>query len=182
MAVSYWFFFAKTKQIELLEDVLSHNAQDIISLCVLLNHMADLYLHPEKIRFSEDVYSMGRALERINRTENARHCYRLARRGRMGDSAGTALAMSYRRTGEKEQAAEIWREMIRERRGGILPYVELAKYEEHVRRDVKAALELTEKAMLLLSEPVLREGGTVQETKNELQYRRQRLMRKLKER
>jgi hypothetical protein len=100
----------------------------------------------------------------------------------MGDSAGTALAMSYRRTGEKEQAAEIWREMIRERRGGILPYVELAKYEEHVRRDVKAALELTEKAMLLLSEPVLREGGTVQETKNELQYRRQRLMRKLKER
>jgi hypothetical protein len=177
-----YFTYLKTKQIELLEDVLSHNAQDIISLCVLLNHMADLYLHPEKIRFSEDVYSMGRALERINRTENARHCYRLARRGRMGDSAGTALAMSYRRAGEKEQAAEIWREMIRERRGGILPYVELAKYEEHVRRDVKAALELTEKAMLLLSEPVLREGGTVQETKNELQYRRQRLMRKLKER
>lgn len=177
-----YFTYLKTKQIELLEDVLSHNAQDIISLCVLLNHMADLYLHPEKIRFSEDVYSMGRALERINRTENARHCYRLARRGRMGDSAGTALAMSYRRAGEKEQAAEIWREMIRERRGGVLPYVELAKYEEHVRRDVKAALELTEKAMLLLSEPVLREGGTVQETKNELQYRRQRLMRKLKER
>ena len=177
-----YFTYLKTKRIELLEDVLSHNAQDIISLCVLLNHMADLYLHPEKIRFSEDVYSMGRALERINRTENARHCYRLARRGRMGDSAGTALAMSYRRSGEKEQAAEIWKEMIRERRGGVLPYVELAKYEEHVRRDVKAALEFTEKALFLLSEPVLREGGTVQETKNELQYRRQRLMRKLKER
>ena len=177
-----YFTYLKTKQIELLEDVLHHNAQDIISLCVLLNHMAELYLHPEKIRFSEDVYSMGRALERINRTENARHCYRLARRGRMGDSAGTALAMSYRRSGEKEQAAEIWREMIRERRGGALPYVELAKYEEHIRKDMKAALELTEKALFLLSEPVLREGGTVQETKNELQYRRQRLMRKLKER
>ena len=177
-----YFTYLKTKQIGLLEDVLSHNAQDIISLCVLLNHMADLYLHPEKIRFSEDVYSMGRALERINRTEKARHCYRLARRGRMGDSAGTALAMSYRRSGEKEQAAEIWKEMIRERRGGVLPYVELAKYEEHVRRNAKAALEFTEKALFLLSEPVLREGGTVQETKNELQYRRQRLMRKLKER
>ena len=177
-----YFTYLKTKQIGLLEDVLSHNAQDIISLCVLLNHMADLYLHPEKIRFSEDVYSMGRALERINRTEKARHCYRLARRGRMGDSAGTALAMSYRRSGEKEQAAEIWKEMIRERRGGVLPYVELAKYEEHVRRDAKAALEFTEKALFLLSEPVLREGGTVQEAKNELQYRRQRLMRKLKER
>ena len=144
--------------------------------------MADLYLHPEKIRFSEDVYSMGRALERINRTENARHCYRLARRGRMGDSAGAALAMSYRRSGEREKAAEIWREMIREHRGGIVPYVELAKYEEHVRRNIPAALELTEKALLLASEPVLRESGTVQESKNELQYRRQRLMKKLKER
>ena len=119
----------KTKQVSLLDDILKHNAQDIASLCVLLNHMADLYLHPEKIRFSEDVYSMGRALERINRTENARHCYRLARRGRMGDSAGAALAMSYRRSGEREKAAEIWREMIREHRGGIVPYVELAKYE-----------------------------------------------------
>ena len=177
-----YFTYLKTKRIELLEDVLKHNAQDIMSLCVLLNHMADLYLHPEKIRFSEDVYSMGRALEKINRTENARHCYRLAQRGRMGDSAGTALAMSYRRSGDREQAAEIWREMVRERRGGVQPYVELAKYEEHVRRDPKAALDWTEKALFLLSEPVLREGGTVQETKNELQYRRQRLMRKLKER
>ena len=177
-----YFTFLKTKQASLLEDVLKHNAQDIASLCVLLNHMADLYLHPEKIRFSEDVYSMGRALERINRTENARHCYRLARRGRMGDSAGTALAMSYRRSGEREAAAEIWREMVRENRGGILPYVELAKHEEHVRRDVKAALEWTDRALFQLSEPMLREGETVQEWKNELQYRRQRLMRKLKER
>ena len=177
-----YFTYLKTKQISLLDDILKHNAQDIASLCVLLNYMADLYLHPEKIRFSEDVYSMGRALERINRTENARHCYRLARRGRMGDSAGTALAMSYRRCGEREQAAEIWREMIREHRGGVVPYVELAKYEEHVRRNIPAALELTERALMLLSEPALRAGGTVQEGKNELQYRRQRLLRKLKER
>jgi hypothetical protein len=60
--------------------------------------------------------------------------------------------------------------------------VELAKYEEHVRRNIPAALELTEKALLLASEPVLRESRTVQESKNELQYRRQRLMKKLKER
>jgi hypothetical protein len=100
----------------------------------------------------------------------------------MGDSAGAALAMSYRRTGEREEAAGIWREMIREHRGGTVPYVELAKYEEHVRRNIPAALELTEKALLLASEPVLRESRTVQESKNELQYRRQRLMKKLKER
>ncbi len=177
-----YFTYLKTKQTSLLEDVLKHNAQDIASLCVLLNHMADLYLHPEKIRFSEDVYSMGRALERIHRTENARRCYRLARRGRMGDSAGCALAMSYRRRGEKEAAAEVWREMVREKRGGATPYIELAKYEEHTRRDFAAALEWTEKALMAVSEPTITESATVQETKNELQYRRQRLLRKLKER
>ena len=177
-----YFSYLKTKRIELLDDILRHNAQDIISLCVLLNHMADLYLHPEKIAFSEDVYSMGRALERLDRTEHARNCYRLARLGRMGGDAGTALAMSYRRKGEREQAAEIWEEMVRERKGGAVPYVELAKYEEHVRKNIPAALEWTEKALILLSEPVLREDGTVQEQKNELQYRRQRLLRKLKER
>ena len=99
----------------------------------------------------------------------------------MGDSAGTALAVSYRRCGEREEAAKIWQEMIHERRGGIMPYVELAKYEEHIRKDPASALKLTEQALSLISEPVLRESGTVQEEKNELQYRRQRLIRKLKE-
>ena len=47
-----YFTYLKTGQMSLLDDILKHNAQDIVSLCVLLNHMADLYLHPEKIRFS----------------------------------------------------------------------------------------------------------------------------------
>ena len=176
-----YFTYLKTGQMELLDDILKHNAQDIASLCVLLNHMADLYLHPEKIRFSEDVYSMGRALERVEKTEQARKCYRLASRGRMGDRASSALAVSYRRAGQREEAAEVWREMIRTGRGGAAPYIELAKYEEHIRRDLPAALRLTEQAMVRLSEPGLGRDPTVQEMKNELQYRWQRLKRKLKE-
>ena len=176
-----YFDYLKTKQISLLDDVLRHNAQDIASLCVLLNHMADLYLHPEKIRFSEDVYSMGRALEKTDHPEDARRCYRLASRGRMGDAASAALAVSYRRCGDRENAARVWEQMIREGRGGIGPYVELAKYEEHVRKNIPAALKLTEQAILRISEPGLRADLAVQESQNELQYRWQRLNRKLKE-
>ncbi len=176
-----YFTYLKTQQASLLEDILKHNAQDIASLCVLLNHMADLYQHPEKIRFSEDVYSMGRALERTDHPEQARRCYRLAGKGRMGDLAGTALAASYRRSGQREEAVRVWQEMIRENRGGVTPYVELAKYEEHIRRDIPAALKLTEQAIIRLSEPGFRQDNAVQELKNELQYRWQRLKRKLKE-
>ena len=176
-----YFTYLKTKQMSLLEDILKHNAQDIASLCVLLNHMAELYQHPEKIRFSEDVYSMGRALERVNQTEPARRCYRLASRGRMGDLASSALAVSYRRSGQREEAAEVWRQMIREGRGGVTPYVELAKYEEHVLRDIPEALRLTEQAIIRLSEPGFGQDDAVQADQNELQYRWQRLKRKLKE-
>ena len=99
----------------------------------------------------------------------------------MGDLASSALAVSYRRGGQREEAAEVWREMIREGRGGAAPYVELAKYEEHVRRDIPAALKLTEQAIARISEPGLGRDDAVQEMKNELQYRWQRLKRKLKE-
>ncbi len=176
-----YFTYLKTGRPELLDDVLEHNVQDIATLCVLLNHMARLYEHPEEIRFSEDVYAMGRALEKGKHTENARRCYRLARPGKMGDSAGIALARSYRRGGDREEAARIWREMIASRRGGVTPYIELAKYEEHFRKDIPSALCLTEQAIALLAEPSVRGAGTVQEVKNELQYRYQRLKRKEKE-
>ena len=174
-----YFDYLKTRQESLLQDILDHNAQDIATLCVLLTHMAGMAEHPEQIRFSEDVFSLGRTLERFDHPEEARKCYRLASRGRMGAQASAALAHNYRRAGEKTRAAEVWREMASAHRGGVQPYIELAKYEEHVTRDCRAALEWTEKAMALLSEAVLTENPTVQETKNELQYRRQRLKRKL---
>ena len=175
-----YFDYLKTKQESMLEDILKHNAQDIISLCVLLNHMADLYQHPEKIRFSEDVYSMGRALEKTHHPERARDCYRLAGRGKMASAASAALAVSWRRAGNREEAARIWREMAATGRGGIRPLGELAKYEEHIRKDPRAALAWTEKALAKLSEPRIREDQTVQEWEKELQYRHQRLRRRIR--
>ncbi len=185
MVPERYFSYLRTGNESLLTEILDHNAQDIASLCVLLNHMANLYEHPESIRFSEDVYSMGRALEKEQHPEKARRCYILARRGRMGDAASLALATSHRKAGEREEAARVWREMVRDRRGGIVPYIELAKYEEHFRKDVSAALSWTEQALAMLSEPSLpgkefRYGNlTVQETKNEVQYRYLRLKRRL---
>ncbi len=174
-----YFEYLKTGRQDLLQDVLRHNAQDIMSLCVLLNHMAELYLHPETVRFGEDVYSMGRALEKTGHPEQARACYRLAGRGRMSVPASAALASSYRRSGERENAVRVWRDMVASGRGGAGPYIELAKYEEHVRRDARAALALAEAALARLSEPSLREDSAVQETRNAIQYRCERLRRKL---
>ena len=176
-----YFTYLKTKREDLLDDILKHNAQDIASLCVLLNHMAGLYQHPENIRFGEDVYSMGRALDRNRQPERARVCYRLAsRNGKMSAMASAALAVSWRRAGNREEAARVWREMTETGRGGAAPMIELAKYEEHVRKDLKAALYWTERAMAKLSEPGLDSNMTVQEAQKEVQYRHQRILRKMR--
>ena len=174
-----YFEYLKTKQDYLLQDILDHNAQDIATLCVLLTRMAEMYEHPESIPFSQDVYAMGRALEKFHHPEDARKCFRLAIRGKTAADASAALAHSYRRAGDREQAAKIWRQMIASGRGGVQPYIELAKYQEHVLRDYRGALETTERAILMLGEAALREDGAVQETQNELQYRRRRLKSRL---
>lgn len=173
-----FFNFLKTKQYSLLEDVLKHNAQDIASLCVLLNHMAHLYLHPEDISFVEDVYSMGRALEKGRHMHEARRCYRLAQHGKMGTEASVALAHSYRRAGEKDSAVAVWKNMMANKRGGVLPLIELAKVSEHRDKDIPAALQYTEKALAMLAEPTLHQSASVQDLTNALQYRYARLKRK----
>ena len=84
--------------------------------------------------------------------------------------------------GDREGAKEIWLDMARRREGGITPYVELAKYYEHTAGDLDAALEMTLKAIQLLSDLPDGGRGAVQETENALEYRYDRLRRKRSER
>ena len=72
----------------------------------------------------------------------------------------------------------IWQEMIRRREGGIAPYVELAKHYEHVEKDYEAALDVVRQALIRIAEPTLFEDSAVQDERNALQYRYERLKRK----
>ena len=172
-----FFSYLKTGDFSLLDDVLDHNEQDIVSLQNLLCHMCRMYENPEQLRFDEDVYSMGVALDRFHHGSEARRCYQLAG-GEMHAAAQSRLASSYRRSGERGEAVRIWREMIRRREGGIAPYVELAKHYEHAEKDFDAALDVVRQALICLAEPTLFEDSAVQDERNALQYRYERLKRK----
>ncbi len=176
-----FFDYLKTGQFDLLRDVIDHNAQDIASLCVLLSRMARMYEHPEEALHTEDVYAMGVALDRMRHPEEARRCYRLAMGGSLRTQSQLRLAVSYRRGGDRRQAKEIWQAMAMRREGGATPYIELAKHYEHVEKDIPAALEMTRRAMMLLSEPTLFDSTAVQEERNAVQYRYDRLKSRLKE-
>ena len=172
-----YFDYLQTGDFDLLTDVLEHNAQDVASLCVLLNTMTEMYASPEQVHHDEDVYSMGVALERFDHVEEARKCYALSG-GSMHAQGQMRLAQSYRRRGEMQEAVKIWQQMISSHEGGITPYVELAKYYEHQACDFDAALDLTRKAMMLLAEPTFFHSSSVQEEQIALQYRYDRLKRK----
>ena len=173
-----YFDYLKTGEFSLLSDVLTHNAQDIASLCTLLSHMAYLYEHPEEIPFAQDLFSMGASLEKMKHHEEARRCWRLVSTGSMHATSQLRLAGSFRRCGNRQQAAAVWEGMIRRHEGGVQPYVELAKYCEHTLRDLPQALMYTQKAILLLAEPSLLDSDSVQAARNELQYRYDRLKKK----
>ena len=172
-----FFSYLKTGDFHLLDDVLEHNEQDIVSLQNLLCHMCRMYENPEQLRFDEDVYSMGVALERFHHGAEARRCYELAG-GEMHAASQSRLAQNYRKCGERTEAVRIWKDMIRRREGGVSPYVELAKHYEHVEKDYAAALDVVRKALVLLAEPTLFEDSAVQEARNALQYRYDRLKRR----
>lgn len=172
-----FFDYLKTGDFHLFDDVLSHNAQDVASLCVLLTVMTQMYQTPESVRHNEDVFSMGVALERFQHIKEARRCYELTQ-GHMHARGQERLAQSYRKAGEREEAVRVWQGMIARHEGGILPYVELAKYYEHQQKDIPAALEMTAQAMRMMAEPALFDLPSVQETQNALQYRYDRLKKK----
>lgn len=173
-----FFAYLKTGDFQLLEGVLTHNGQDIHSLCRLLAHMAQMYRAPEAQPHEQDLYAMGVALEKNRHLAQARRCYQLAARGKTRTTSQLRLAQSYRRSGERTQEEAVWLEMIRQGEGWITPYEALAKYYEHQCRDLDAALEMTRRALVLAAEPSFRAPETVQNAQNALQYRYARLQRK----
>lgn len=173
-----FFLYLKTGEFALLDDILLHNAQDVASLMRLLAHMVYMYDHPETVTQSKDVYSIGVSLEKRREHHKARHCYHLAANGDMRALSHEKLANSFKREKDLPSAKRLYEQMIHLKEGGILPYVELAKIHEHRLHDIDAALYYTRHAMILLSEPTVFSDTTVQESRNALQYRYDRLKRK----
>ena len=148
-----YFTYLKTKEFFLLEDILRHNAQDIISLAHILHRLVTLHDAPLlSAQAPEDLFSLGSIYEKRGRTEGARQCWRAADKGAVSLMARARMAESYRREGLYGEAEEIYRRMIASRQGGIGPLVAMAKICEHKKRDIPAAIEYTRKAIILASD------------------------------
>ena len=166
-----YFSFLRTRDFSLLDDILDHNAQDIISLAHILDRLLRLHETPLLAQSPEDLFSLGRVYERRGKRDGARMCYRAADQGAMSLLARDRMADCYRRDGDWEAAERVYRRMVQDRQGAEAPLVALAKICEHRKRDIPAAIEYTRRAIVLAAD---REGSDMAA----LQKRYQRLMSK----
>lgn len=164
-----YFAFLKSRDFSLLQDILDHNEQDIVSLAHILSRLMQLHEAPLLAEEPEDLFSLGRIYERRGRHEGARSCYRAADQGALSALARGSMAESYRKSGDWEEAARIYQRMIAAHQGGIAPLIAMAKICEHRKRDIAAAIEYTRRAISLAAE---RDDGDMAA----LQKRYQRLM------
>ena len=135
-----YFDYIRTREFALLEDVLCHNLQDVQSLAALTGHLCAAFRAPQTVEHAQDLLGVGRTLMRGGHTQRARACFRILGHSSLSGQAHMHLAVSYRRAQEWQEAVESWRTMIARGEGGTWPYIELAKYWEHVAKDLPQAL------------------------------------------
>ena len=135
-----YFEYLKTGEFALLEDVLRHNFEDVRSLAELTAAICGAYRNPESISCHEDMLGVGRTLMRTGRTQKARTCFKILGHSTLSPQAHLYLASSYKQGREWNEAADAWKTMIARGEGGVMPYIELAKYYEHVEKDAQKAL------------------------------------------
>lgn len=142
-----YFDYLKTGEFTLLDDVLRHNLQDVQTLAELMGCLCVAFREPERIAHPQDLYGVGRTLDCGGYIQDARHCYKILGKSTLAPQAHLRLATSYKKTREWEEAVQTWKTMVATGEGGTWPYIELAKYYEHIVRDVKQALYYANSAL-----------------------------------
>ncbi|MCZ6545815.1 MAG: ribonuclease H-like domain-containing protein [Chloroflexi bacterium] len=143
----WYFHWVRSGDGRFLNPLLRHNAQDVLSLIVLLRHLAGAVSGEET---SAPPLGLGRLWERAGRVPAAMEQYRAARlRGDAASWEATArLARLLKRTGQPALAVPLWEELAAAPGGGAA-LLELAKDREHRQRDYAGAEAATEELAAL---------------------------------
>lgn len=180
-----YFQFLHERDARPLGPVFYHNQQDILSMVALLAKALQLFKNPiQKCSDSQEVISICKVYEALGEFENSIELYReyLKTNSERNNRKELLIriAFNYKKLGRWNDAAVAWNECISAESYHPLPYIELAKHFEHRERNFSKAKILVKKA---LSEIEIVDGlnrrvdwGFYREN---LEYRRQRLARKL---
>lgn len=143
-----YFDWLRRRDPRLMADVFEHNRLDVVSLAVLMVHLAELLDSDARgvERDHGDILAAARLLlDRKHRSGALGHLEVLL--SRCGDAgvryeARVMLSLLYKREGRWDRAVELWESMLRETPADVFASVELAKWYEHRVCDFERALAL----------------------------------------
>ncbi len=154
-----FFEYLKTGDMGLLEDVIDHNRQDILSMGALLAEICEAYGNPRRVCETADLFSLGLALGKQGEKDEAEALYRMAAQPKsvtdiksLSESGIRALANRelcalLRREGRTEEREKLLEKMCAANEGGMWPHAEMAKICEHAKKDPRAALMHAQNAL-----------------------------------
>lgn len=175
-----YFRYMKTGDESMLEEILEHNSKDIHSLARLLYTLAQLHETPQLARHQEDIFSLGKVYELRKRKDRARICYRALDGGILKMHATHRLADMSRKSGNAEEAAELYEQLLHSGKAVAQTYISLAKIYEHRLRQYDKALAMAHRGMLYCLERLSVEAVQKSRDYRDLEHRHARLMTKVR--
>lgn len=183
-----YFAYLRSGDASPLAGVIEHNRMDIISLAALAGRMGQMVADPlgvtpdGELLGGDDLFQLGRLFEARGLLADALACYEGAR-DRGADSVTEAallrrLSFAYKRAREQRQAVAIWEQMVEGGGLALFPYIELAKYHEHVTHRYDVAEALTLQALTVAEQRRSLTAVSAQAEYREVLHRLERLRRK----
>jgi uncharacterized protein YprB with RNaseH-like and TPR domain len=177
-----YFQYLQNRDFELIEPVLYHNSEDILSLLgLVILGAAILSDDPESCEIDAmDFFGAGKVLEKIGHNEKAADYYSRALDGALSEEIGLStrrrLASQYKRSQQWDKALPLWKEMTdSEFASSDLLYSlrELSMYFEHREKDFREAHKYAEEGYVLAM-------GFSEYYEKDFTHRRERLKKKMK--
>ena len=154
MIPDIYFEYLRNRDPGKLSDVIYHNAQDIVSLAALMIHISRLLEHDHyDLEIStNDLISISRVYWDMGYYDIASKILQSSRTRKLNTeqlkTSNSLLGLYYKKMGNNQEAVQYWE--IAAANGDPNASVELAKFYEHQKRDVSAAMFWCEKCSELL--------------------------------
>jgi uncharacterized protein YprB with RNaseH-like and TPR domain len=152
-----YFQYLQTGHPDLVDPVIYHNAEDILSLLGLVISGGRIFSGDPDACESDamDLYGAGRILESYGDEEQSLRYFAKALDGRLSEdltlSVKRRLSLRLKKTGQWDEAVALWEEMVDNTsitRDSLFSYRELAMYFEHRKKDWEKARLLAEEGMV----------------------------------
>ena len=146
-----YFDYLRTRDARPLGGVFYHNAMDVVAMAALLAHVNEMIMQPYEGRVEHglDFIALGKLFEDLGHWDEAARLFEHGLQFEITESdfdlAVKRLSILQKRRGDFEEAIRLWEKAAAE--GHIYAHIEMAKYYEHKRRDVKSAIQWTRSAL-----------------------------------